>query len=103
MFDGARRLPLAVGLAALAGFAARAGWCVVAARRPEVAGDPFAYLQHADDLAEGRGYVTYFFARPTAYFPPGYPGLLGALLWVARLGRDATTAFEVAVALNVVA
>ncbi len=102
MFDAARRVPAAVGLAVVAGCVARVVWCAVAARRPEVAGDPFAYLQHADDLAEGRGYVTYFFARPTAYFPPGYPGLLGALLWVARLVRGSTSPFEVAIAVNVV-
>jgi 4-amino-4-deoxy-L-arabinose transferase-like glycosyltransferase len=89
-------------VALVLGVVARLVWVALAARRPEQFGDPFAYLAHAEDLAEGRGYVTYFFARPTAYYPPGYPGVLGALLWLARLGRGSTTAFEVAITLNVV-
>jgi 4-amino-4-deoxy-L-arabinose transferase-like glycosyltransferase len=85
------------------GFAVRAGWCAIAARRPDVFGDPFTYLHHADDIAAGRGYVTYFYAAPTAYFPVGYPALVGGLLWAMRLVAGAATAMQAAIVLNLVA
>ena len=73
------------------------------ARRPELPGDPFAYLTHTEDLASGRGYATFFFGDPSAYYPPGYPGLLGALLWTARLAHDSITPFGVAIFVNLAA
>src|SRR4051812_22091830 len=91
---------LAVTLFAAA--AVRIAWCIVAARTPQAFGDPFAYLHHADDIASGRGYVTFFTARPTAYYPVGYPALLGGGLWVARLASGAATALQASVVLNVV-
>jgi 4-amino-4-deoxy-L-arabinose transferase-like glycosyltransferase len=91
-------------LAALAvGFVLRAGWCVYATRRPETFGDPFAYLNHAEDIARGDGYRTFFVGAPTAYYPVGYPALLGGALWMARGVSDAVTTTGVASVVNIAA
>ena len=83
-------------------FVVRLAWCLYAARTPTSFGDPFSYLTHADELARGKGYVTFFYGRPTAYYPVGYPAVLGGVLWAARLVAPGTTAMQVAIGLNLV-
>lgn len=88
--------------ALVAAFVIRVAWCAYAARTPTSFGDPFSYLYLADDLANGKGYVTFYVGAPTAYYPPGYPMLLAALLRAARLVASGTTPMQVAIALNLV-
>ena len=83
-------------------FVLRLAWSVYAARPPTSFGDPFSYLTHADELASGKGYVTFFYGRPTAYYPVGYPAVLGGFLWLARLVAPGTSALQVAIGLNLV-
>lgn len=47
-----------------------------------VSGDEYSYWFHGRELAAGRGYVSYISGEPTAYYPIGYPGMLGGLFWV---------------------
>jgi hypothetical protein len=66
--------------------------------------DPVLYLILADHVAAGDGYRYGFEADQgvTAYYPPGYPLALGAVLWLARLMLPFdVSAFDVAVWLNV--
>jgi 4-amino-4-deoxy-L-arabinose transferase-like glycosyltransferase len=81
----------------------RAGWCIVAARRPDVFGDPFSYLRHAEDIAAGRGYATWIYAKPTAYFPVGYPAVLGGVLWLMGRVASSATAFQAVLVVNMAA
>lgn len=81
----------------------RGVWCAAAARRPDVFGDPFAYLHHADDIAAGRGYATFLIVRPTAYYPVGYPAIVGGAVWVARLAVGTVTPVQAAIAVNLLA
>lgn len=80
----------------------RVGWILYAAKSPQELGDPFSYLFHAEDIADGKGYLVPFTDRPTAYYPVGYPAILGGVYWVARSLVSSTTAFGTAVWLNVV-
>ena len=66
------------------GVVVRLAWCAVAARQPEWFGDPFAYLNHARDIADGVGYVVWLDGAPTAYYPVGYPAVLGGALWLVQ-------------------
>ncbi|MFZ4517800.1 MAG: hypothetical protein ACOYOP_05405 [Microthrixaceae bacterium] len=86
-----------------AGFVIRVVWCIVAARTPTNFGDPFSYVQHADEIARGQGYHVWFSDVPTAYYPVGYPGLLGILLWLTRLVLPSATAMQVAIGANLAA
>ena len=61
----------------------RAAWVAYAAREPQTLIDPGFYSHFAERIADGHGY-TLPGNEPTAYFPPGYPMALGALLWLAR-------------------
>jgi 4-amino-4-deoxy-L-arabinose transferase-like glycosyltransferase len=65
--------------------------------------DPLLYLILGNQLAEGHGY-TYPTAGGgvTAYYPPGYPLLLGAAIWLVRLVAADASAFDVALWTNVV-
>jgi hypothetical protein len=64
--------------------------------------DPLLYLILGDQLAHGHGY-SYPTAGGgvTAYYPPGYPLVLGAVIWLVRLVSDHASAFDVAVWTNV--
>lgn len=77
-----------VGLLLVA-FGLRAGWgLAILDAHPEIAGsgDQYGYVRHGRDIAAGEGYVSYVTGEPTAYYPIGYPALLGGLFWVlARL------------------
>jgi 4-amino-4-deoxy-L-arabinose transferase-like glycosyltransferase len=90
IWSRARRRPNAVyGILALA-LALRVAWVIYAAREPATFGDPFIYLQLARRIATGHGYGPLFSTGPTAFHPPGYPGWLVGVVWVAKLvGLDA--------------
>jgi 4-amino-4-deoxy-L-arabinose transferase-like glycosyltransferase len=70
-------------LAVLAGAAARIVWCAVAVRPHVGSHDPAFYMRYAEHIAAGKGYVTDD-GHPTAYYPIGYPGLLGGAWWFVR-------------------
>ena len=56
-------------------------------REPVGFHDPFFYRIAAAPIAEGRGYRSSF-GELTAYYPPGYPHVLGSLQWIAdTVGR----------------
>ena len=73
------------------------------AQQPVELRDPVLYLILGDHVAAGDGYRYGFEADQgvTAYYPPGYPLALGAVLWLVRLLPFDVTAFDVAVWLNV--
>jgi len=86
------------------GAIARIVWAFQAEEPVELR-DPVLYLILSDNLAGGHGY-SYgpgIDQGTTAYYPPGYPLLLGGVLWLARAVLPVTvTAFTVAIVLNVV-
>jgi Dolichyl-phosphate-mannose-protein mannosyltransferase len=93
------------GLAAIVavGAALRVAWALEA-QEPEALRDPVLYMILADHLASGDGY-TYGSAADqgtTAYYPPGYPMVLAAALWLVRLLPGDVSTFSVTVGLNVV-
>jgi hypothetical protein len=83
----------------VAGAALRFAWAVDQAHAP-LRGDPLSYFIMAFGMAHGHGYgsATVEFANlarsraglrpvpvpPSAYFPPGYPAVLGALFWAMQ-------------------
>jgi hypothetical protein len=72
----------------LTGFVLRVAWILFAARTPVGAHDPSFYMLYGDRIARGFGYTTPAGAA-TAYYPVGYPAVLGAAFWVAhRLPGD---------------
>jgi 4-amino-4-deoxy-L-arabinose transferase-like glycosyltransferase len=77
----------------------RLGWLVFAARPPQGLHDPSLYTIAAIEIAIGNGYSGPDGA-PTAYFPVGYPALLGAVFHlVGRFGSSRLpTAEEMAAA-----
>lgn len=74
------------------------------AEEPVALRDPSLYLVLADHVAAGDGYT--YGPGPdqgtTAYYPPGFPMALGAVIWLVRLVPGDWSAFGVAVGLNVV-
>jgi 4-amino-4-deoxy-L-arabinose transferase-like glycosyltransferase len=62
--------------------ALRLAWVLYAKTEPVWFFDPWQYDRLATALAEGRGYVNEA-GQPTAYYPPGYPAILGAIYWLA--------------------
>jgi hypothetical protein len=82
----------------------RIAWAL-RAESPVELRDPVLYLILGDNLAHGNGY-SYgpgIDQGTTAYYPPGYPLLLGAVTWLVRLVLPgAVDIFPVAIALNVV-
>lgn len=99
--DGRDRLWLAIVVIVAA--AVRIAWVLYAAKEPQNLGDPFSYLSHAADIADGKGYRIPFSDTATAYYPVGYPAILGAAYWVGRGIASSATAFATAVWLNVAA
>ncbi len=47
-----------------------------------VSGDQYSYWYYAQEIAAGRGYVSYTTDQPTAYYPIGFPALLAAVYWL---------------------
>jgi 4-amino-4-deoxy-L-arabinose transferase-like glycosyltransferase len=70
----------------LVGFALRLGWALYArADAPDAwqeSGDQFSYFHYGSEIARGRGYISYITGEATAYYPIGYPALLGVLFFV---------------------
>lgn len=83
--------------------ALRVGWWVIAAREPAGFHDPGFYRLLAVQLADLDGYILE--GRPTAYYPVGYPAVLGALFGVAGIvGIDSGSALTaITTGLNLVA
>ena len=71
----------ALAIVTLAG-ALRLAWVLYADTEPFWFFDPWSYDRLAASLAEGRGYVNEV-GQPTAYYPPGYPAVLGFVYWLA--------------------
>jgi hypothetical protein len=95
-------------LAAIVGIGAvlRLAWVIGVAeapRGPELH-DPVLYLVLAENVADGQGYS--YGPAPeqgvTAFYPPGYPLTLGAVLWLLGLLPGAVSTFGVMAGLNVV-
>jgi len=67
------------------GFVARLVWVLMvdeAGPPTEMAlGDQYSYFRYGQEIAAGRGYVSYTTGLPTAYYPVGYPAILAALFW----------------------
>lgn len=58
--------------------AVRIAWAAFAARAPSQSlHDPNFYLYYGDSIARGHGYVLPFGLGPSAYYPVGYPIVLG--------------------------
>lgn len=63
----------------------RVGWAIYAARSEPVllaSGDQYSYWYYGTEIARGRGYISYLTGETSAFYPIGYPALLGALYWV---------------------
>lgn len=93
------------------GMVLRLAWALFAAEPPsgddpnEIPRDPGFYLLLSDSLADGNGYsypaegdLNSF--ESTAYYPPGYPIVLGSVLRVVNVLPFDVSSFGVAVALN---
>ncbi|MGH9273284.1 MAG: ArnT family glycosyltransferase [Acidimicrobiales bacterium] len=67
-------------------FGLRLGWALYARAKPPVdwfySGDQFSYYHYGNEIARGRGYISYITGEATAYYPIGYPAILGALYFV---------------------
>jgi 4-amino-4-deoxy-L-arabinose transferase-like glycosyltransferase len=62
----------------------RIAWLAFANVDPPTAlGDTYSYWYHGNSIADGRGYVSYVDGRATAYYPIGFPAILGGLYWLA--------------------
>jgi hypothetical protein len=86
-----------------AGAVLRIVWALMA-QRPEELRDPVLYMILADFVSSGDGY-RYGFGPDqgtTAYYPPGYPLVLGGVVWAVGLLPGDVSTFGVAVGLNVV-
>ncbi|MGH9049986.1 MAG: ArnT family glycosyltransferase [Acidimicrobiia bacterium] len=62
-------------------FVVRLAWVLYAARPTEGLQDPALYLFFARQIAGGEGYVL-LGGDPTAYYPVGYPAVLGGVFWL---------------------
>jgi hypothetical protein len=76
----------------------------VHAKSPVELRDPALYLILADHVAAGDGFRYGFGVDQgtTAYYPPGYPLVLAAVVWLVGLLPVDVSTFDVAVGLNVV-
>jgi 4-amino-4-deoxy-L-arabinose transferase-like glycosyltransferase len=64
--------------------ALRLAWVLYAARDPRGLHDPSLYEVYAARIADGHGY-TAADGQATTYYPVGYVGALGAVVWLVRL------------------
>jgi len=51
---------------------------------PLISGDAYSYYYYGQELAAGHDLVGYVGGMPTAYYPIGYPAVLGGLFWLVR-------------------
>jgi 4-amino-4-deoxy-L-arabinose transferase-like glycosyltransferase len=80
----------------------RIAWAVTQAENPKGLHDPGLYMVLADQVANGHGYsYPGVDGGVTAYYPPGYPLLLAALMWGIGLLPGDVAAFDVALWANV--
>ena len=66
-------------------FALRLAWALTTTKAPVFmeSGDSYSYFFYGRQFAEGGGYLNLDGSgEATAYYPPGYPAVLGALFWV---------------------
>lgn len=85
--DRRTRPSVPVALLVIVGIAValRLGWALYATRTPVFveSGDAFSYFFYGRQIAEGGGYLNLDGSGDaTAYYPIGYPALLGGLFWV---------------------
>lgn len=74
-----------VGIVALAAVLRLAWWVAFRDGPPAggvLGGDPYAYWYYANDISHGRWYIHYVTGEPTAFYPVGFPALLGGLYWI---------------------
>ena len=68
------------------GFGLRLAWALYARAEPPerwyLSGDQYSYYYYGSEIAQGRGYLSYLSGEATAYYPIGYPAILGALYFV---------------------
>ena len=68
------------------GFGLRLAWALYARAEPPaewyLSGDQYSYYYYGSEIAQGRGYLSYISGEATAYYPIGYPAILGALYFV---------------------
>lgn len=89
-------------------FALRLVWAVTTTRVPVYleSGDAYSYFFYGRQFAEGGGYLNVDGSgEPTAYYPPGYPGVLAAVFWIllhTPLPHDAAALAMAASLLHVV-
>ncbi len=87
--DRIRTTPRILFVVLAVALALRVAWVIYAAREPGNFGDPFIYLQLARRIASNHGYGPFFSGGPTAFHPPGYPGWLAGIVWIAeRVGLE---------------
>lgn len=85
----------------LSALAVRLAWVAYAAREPRGFHDPTLYLVFSARIADGHGF-TYANGEATAYYPVGYPGALGAIVWLVKLTPIPDDIPKTAAALNLV-
>jgi hypothetical protein len=61
----------------------RLAWVLAVSRTPTGLSDPFIYRSYGIAIASGSGYES-IVGDPTAYYPPGYPFLLGSVYRLAE-------------------
>lgn len=68
------------------GLGLRITWALYARGAPPVdwfaSGDQYSYYHYGNEIARGRGYIGYLTGTATAYYPIGYPAILGLLYFV---------------------
>ncbi len=47
-------------------------------------GDSYSYWYYGNEIAHGRGYISYITGDATAYYPIGFPAVLAGLYWLAN-------------------
>ncbi len=68
-------------------FVVRLAWLLYAKGHPPTGplqqGDQYSYWYYGNEIAAGRGYVSYVTHTPSAYYPVGFPAILAVLFWIA--------------------
>ncbi len=73
-----KRLAVALGV----GFGLRLAFGLWTMRAtPTILGDQYSYWYFGNEIAHGRGYISYSTGSATSYYPIGYPALLGVVYW----------------------
>jgi 4-amino-4-deoxy-L-arabinose transferase-like glycosyltransferase len=78
-------VPVALVVVAGVAFVLRLAWAFFATRTPVFveSGDAYSYFFYGRQIAEGGGYLNLDGSgQATAYYPIGYPALLGGLFWI---------------------